>query len=94
MDADGPRAHKVIYVLLLVALTAAFAWTLRRGDEPVRDGQIEQQVAERARPRIEAAIRTARSHGDGETADWLENMLRERDARESSQTRRAASGRF
>jgi hypothetical protein len=94
MDADGPCAHKVIYVLLLVALTAAFVRTLKRGDEPAPEQRIEQKVAERARPRIEDAIRTARSRGDTETADWLENMLAERDARESSVTRRAAGARF
>ena len=94
MDGDGPRAHKVIYVLLLVALSAAFAWTLRRGDESAREERIEQQVADRARPWIEDAIRTARGHGDAETVDWLENLLHERDARETSQTRRAAGARF
>jgi hypothetical protein len=90
MDADGQRAHKLIYALLLVTLTAALVWTLRKG-EPAPAQRIEAGVDERARPLIVNAIRNARQLGDAETADWLENLLRTQDAQRDTQTRRAAS---
>jgi hypothetical protein len=93
MDADGQRAQKLIYALLLVALTAAFAWTLRK-DDPAPASRIEAQVEERARPQIESALRTARRRGDTETADWLENILRTQDAQRATESRRAASAGF
>jgi hypothetical protein len=93
MDADGQRAQKLIYALLLVALTAALVWTLRK-DDPTPMQRIEAQVDERARPQIEAAARNARRLGDDETADWLENILRVQDAQRARDSRRAASAGF
>jgi hypothetical protein len=93
MDVAGQRAQKLIYALLLVAITAAFGWTLRTDDRAAAQ-QVEAQVEERARPQIEAAIRTARDLGDEETADWLENILRIRDAQRGRETRRVAGKGF
>ena len=90
MDVDGQRAHKLIYALLLVVLTAALVWTVRK-DDAVPVQRIEAGVDERARPLIVNALWNARRLGDAETADWLENLLRTQEARRDTQTRRAAS---